>query len=105
VKNDIFDQFLGFLQNLDQQEISYSLAHHRDEAIMVSVALPGERWEVEFLNDGSVEIERFISQGEISGEEALNELFSRYSDPEDVSIETNSNPNLVSMFLIPNNVQ
>jgi hypothetical protein len=57
------------------------------------------------LNDGSVEIERFISQGEISGEEALNELFSRYSDPEDVSIETNSNPNLVSMFLIPNNVQ
>jgi hypothetical protein len=72
---------------------------------MVSVALPGERWEVEFLNDGSVEIERFISQGEISGEEALNELFSRYSDPEDVSIETNFNPNLVSMFLIPNNVQ
>ena len=71
----------------------------------MSVALPGERWEVEFLNDGSVEIERFISQGEISGEEALNELFSRYSDPEDVSIETNSNPNLVSMFLIPNNVQ
>jgi hypothetical protein len=55
---------------------------------MVSVALPGERWEVEFLNDGSVEIERFISQGEISGEESLNELFSRYSDPEDVSIKT-----------------
>ena len=72
---------------------------------MVSVALPGERWEVEFLNDGSVEIERFISQGEISGEESLNELFSRYSDPEDVSIEINSNSNLVSMFLIPNNVQ
>jgi hypothetical protein len=105
MKNDIFDRFLGFLQNLDQQEISYSLAHHRDEAIMVSVALPGERWEVEFLNDGSVEIERFISQGEISGEESLNELFSRYSDPEDVSIKTNFNPNLVSMFLIPNNVQ
>ena len=47
---------------------------------MVTVAVPGERWEVEFLNDGSVEVEKFVSNGEIGGEEALGELFSRYSD-------------------------
>ena len=47
---------------------------------MVIVAAPGERWEIEFLGDGSVEVERFISQGDIYGEEALAELFARYSE-------------------------
>ncbi|MFB2837163.1 hypothetical protein [Floridanema evergladense] len=36
------------LQNYSQEKVSYTLAHHRDEAIMVTVAVPGERWEVEF---------------------------------------------------------
>ena len=34
---------------------------------MVTVVLPGERVEVEFFADGSVEIERFISNGTVSG--------------------------------------
>lgn len=69
-----------FLDNLEQARISYTLARHRDEALMVCVAVPGERWEIEFLKDGSVEIERFNSDGEIYGEEALDELFAHYSD-------------------------
>ena len=47
---------------------------------MVTVAVPGERWEVEFLSDGSVDIEKFISNGEIAGEEVISELFARYSE-------------------------
>jgi hypothetical protein len=39
---------------------------------MITVAVPGERWEIEFLDDGSIEIERFISNGKIFGERALN---------------------------------
>jgi hypothetical protein len=35
----------------------------RDDAVMVAVVLPGEYVEVEFFVDGSVEIERFLSQG------------------------------------------
>ena len=49
---------------------------------MVLVTVPGERWEVEFLGDGSIEVERFLSNGEICGEEALRELLTRYADPE-----------------------
>ena len=49
---------------------------------MVLVTVPGERWEVEFLADGSVEVERFISDGEIYGEDILGELFTKYTDPE-----------------------
>jgi hypothetical protein len=30
---------------------------------MMSVAVPGERWEIEFFDDGRIELERFVSQG------------------------------------------
>lgn len=79
MKSDVFEKLLLFLQKLEKQGISYSLAHHRDEAVMVNVVVPGERWEVEFLSDGSVEVEKFISNGNMAGEEALSELFARYS--------------------------
>ncbi|NQE37182.1 hypothetical protein [Microcoleus asticus] len=68
------------MQKLEKQAIDYSLAHHRDEAMMVIVSVPGERWEIEFLSDGSVEVEKFVSNGEIAGEEALSELCDRYSE-------------------------
>lgn len=91
MKSSIFDKLILFLQNLEQQGISYTLAHHRDEAIMVTVAVPGERWEVEFLSDGAVDVEKFISKGEIAGEEALSELFARYSEQEELAVESPQN--------------
>ncbi len=73
-----FTKLTSFLTQLEQHKIHYTLAHHRDEAIMVMTATPGERWEIEFFNDGSVEIERFTSCDEIEGETVLNELFAAY---------------------------
>jgi hypothetical protein len=35
--------------------------------------------QIEFLSDGSVDVEKFVSQGEMAGEEALSELFDRFS--------------------------
>jgi hypothetical protein len=43
---------------------------------MVNVAVAGERWEVEFFEDGSVEVERFVSSGGINGEEVFSDLFA-----------------------------
>ncbi|MGB3262935.1 MAG: hypothetical protein WBA89_03170 [Microcoleus sp.] len=85
MKSNEFDRLLLFLQKLEKQAIDYSLAHHRDEAVMVIVAVPGERWEIEFLSDGSVEVEKFFSNGEIAGEEALSELFDRYSERDETN--------------------
>ncbi len=45
---------------------------------MVEVAVPGERWEVEFFADGNVEIEKFISNAEILDEKVLEQLFLDY---------------------------
>ncbi len=87
--NSIFGKLLTLLNKLEQEKVSYTLAHHRDEAIMVTVAVPGERWEVEFLNDGSVEVEKFVSNGEMGGEEALGELFSRYLEQHDLHLVNN----------------
>jgi hypothetical protein len=42
---------MAFLTRLDQESIYYTLAHHRDNALLVSVAVPGERWEIEFFDD------------------------------------------------------
>lgn len=47
---------------------------------MFAVAVPGEHWEVEFMADGTVEIEIFESSGEISGAAKIDELFQRFSD-------------------------
>ncbi len=80
MKKDVFGKLMSFLDKLEQSKISYTLARYRAEALMVSVAVPGERWEIEFWRDGSVEVERFKSEGEIYGAEALDELFATYAD-------------------------
>lgn len=70
-----FGNLLEFLECLEEAKITYRLNHVR-EAIMVEVCVPGERWEVEFFGDGTVEVERFISTGRIEGEELLKRLFT-----------------------------
>jgi hypothetical protein len=70
----LFERLIIFLNSLEQQNITYDLAHNRDEAIMVTVALPGQRWEIEFLTDGSIEVEKFVSNGEIYDESILEHL-------------------------------
>ena len=80
MNQNAFAKLTTLLNDLEREGIAYTLAHNRDEAIMVSVAVPGERWEIEFLDDGTVEIERFVSTGQIGGEERLSAFFARYAD-------------------------
>jgi hypothetical protein len=77
-----FHNLTTFLKQLEKANLHYTLASHRDDAIMVLVTVPGERWEIEFFGDGAIEVERFISNGEICGEETLRELLTRHADPE-----------------------
>jgi hypothetical protein len=83
-----FPQLLALLRRLGDAKIAYTLRHSRDDAIMIEVAVPGERWEIEFVDYGEsvqVEVEKFASAGEIEGERALDDLFAQYSDHEEVS--------------------
>jgi hypothetical protein len=86
MSNHSFGKLTTFLKYLEHAHIHYTLASHREDAIMVLVTVPGERWEVEFLSDGMVEVERFISNGEICGGEALQALLSQYADHESAEV-------------------
>ena len=70
----------SFLNELRNGKIHYRLDQHRTDAIMVEVAVPGERWEVEFLDDGAVDMEVFRSDGTIQDASALAELIARHAD-------------------------
>jgi len=66
-----------FIRELESSQTHYTLTSVREGAVMVQVALPGERWEIEFFEDRQPEIEIFRSEGEISGPEKLPELFEK----------------------------
>ena len=68
------------LHRLDAASIHYELGRFRDDAIAILVTVPGERWEIEFMKNGAIEVERFRSTGEILDEESLTDLFARFSD-------------------------
>ena len=70
---------IKFLNELENKKIYYRLNKVRD-SIMVEIAVPGERWEVEFMYDGEIQIEKFISNGEILGSSEIQDLFNRFSD-------------------------
>lgn len=77
-----FDELLGFLSRLKAAKIHYRLDDYREEAISVEVYVPGEHWEVDFLADGGIDVERYRSNGEISDASMLELLFAEYSDVE-----------------------
>ena len=47
---------------------------------MIIAFAPGEYWEIEFLEEGDVEIERYRSNGHIDDESVLEELFALWSE-------------------------
>jgi hypothetical protein len=74
------EAFLDFVKELSARKIYYSLSVAREDAVMVEITVPGEKWEVEFFADGRVEVEIFKSDGEILGLEAINKLLVENSD-------------------------
>ncbi|MGQ9424898.1 hypothetical protein ACXYTJ_02975 [Gilvimarinus sp. F26214L] len=79
-------KLLDFLNQLDEHGLGYSMEHNREDTITVLIAVPGERWEVEFHPDGEVEVEVFYSaadEEDLEGEEALERLFALDDDDYD----------------------
>lgn len=72
-------ELILFLEKLEENKIYYHLNKVR-ESIMVEIAVPGERWEVEFFEDGNVEIEKFISCGEIFKKDEIETLFEEFDN-------------------------
>jgi hypothetical protein len=82
MKIDQFSRLLGFLERLDSAKIGYVLKHSRVDALMIVAYSPVGYWEIEFLVDGEIEIERYRSDGRIEDESILEELFASWADPD-----------------------
>jgi hypothetical protein len=76
---DGLKKLIEFLDRLDGAGIYYQLNKIRD-SILVEITVPGQRWEVEFMEDGSIEIEKFMTQIKIYDEKELEALFRDFSD-------------------------
>jgi hypothetical protein len=48
---------------LEELHVRYGVLVNREVAVTVTVAAPDQYLEIEFFADGSMEIERFVSQG------------------------------------------
>ena len=75
----IIKSLVDFLDKLEERKIYYKLNKIRD-SILVEITVPGQRWEVEFIYDGTVEIEKFISDGTIFNQSEIETLFNDFSD-------------------------
>lgn len=78
-----FQKLVDFLNRLDEAALTYTVEHSREDTLTVTVSAPGERWEVDFYEDGNVEVEVFYSNSAeegLEGEEALERLFADFGD-------------------------
>ena len=73
------NELLDLLDWLEENKIYYRL-NKVNENILVEVAIPGERWEIEVQRNGILQVERFVSTGEIAGEQTLDDIFSMLID-------------------------
>jgi len=70
----------AFLVGLQEHRIHHQLASVREGAVMVQVAVPGERWEIEFFPDRGPDVEIFRSNGDILGSEQLPRLIADFGE-------------------------
>jgi hypothetical protein len=77
---DRFDRLLEFLRRLTEARIPHRLEDYRQDAISVIAHAPGEYWEIDFLADGDIDIERYRSIGVIEEASNLDELFAMWAD-------------------------
>lgn len=69
---------VDILEEFDKRKIYYKLDKIRD-SILVEVAVPGQRWEIEFMENGDIQIEKFFSDGTIYDCKEIDTLFNEFS--------------------------
>jgi hypothetical protein len=80
--SESYKRLLSFVNRLSDAKLHHNLRHSRPDAITVDVFVPGERWEVEFVdygNETQVEVEVYRGGGVTGDETTLEDLFRKHS--------------------------
>ncbi len=59
----MFETFNAIRERLQAADLSFTSAAYRDDAMSLLVNEPGHYWEIDVLDDGSVDVEVYASQG------------------------------------------
>jgi hypothetical protein len=62
-ETDPFAKLMGILRSLEAAGIHCAVTRYRPNAVSIQATVPGERWEIDVLEDGGVDFERFVSAG------------------------------------------
>ena len=81
VKPEPFAILTAIIAELEAANIHFRVRHHRYDGITIEAAVPGERWEIDVLEDGDVDFERFVSAGGVSGEAEMRQAIARWAEP------------------------
>ena len=69
------------MNKLDEAHIFYVLGHNQADSVMIDISLPGWHWEVEFIADGSVDVERYESVASVQSDPTLLKALFTDADP------------------------
>ena len=75
-----FRVLFDIIEQLETAKISYTVSKYRYDAVSILAHLPGERWEIDVMEDGDVDFERFVSNGEVVERSVLDECIQRFAD-------------------------
>ena len=81
MKPEPFAKLMEIIRALEAAQIHFTLSYHRYDAVSIHATVPGERWEIDILEDGDVDFERFVSTGGVTGEAEMNESVARFAEP------------------------
>ncbi len=70
----------SIISQLQAAHIFITLQVNRDDAITIAAVVPGQIWEIDVFQDGTVDLEVFRSDGKILNRDALNELVAQFTD-------------------------
>jgi hypothetical protein len=66
------------LQKLEDAQIHFTLARNRNDSVLVSMTLVGERIEVDRVDDGHMEVSRFPGNEDVlGGEELVHDIIEK----------------------------
>ena len=71
------DRLWALSQRLTEAEIQHETVVYREDAVSIVATPPGEYWEIDFLDDGGIDVEIYTSKGlEDEPEAAIERLIA-----------------------------
>ena len=87
MKPEPFAKLMEIIRALEAAGIHFTIAYYRFEGVSLLATVPGERWEIDVLEDGEVDFERFATTGGVTGEDEMKTAISLWAERDAETIE------------------